>query len=107
MRYCILILLLFIPWPISAQNVNAPQVLMKDKGVLIRNIEIGGFVLGDKNQFIKLFKPYRNKYLKTSDMDEILQEIQAIYERGGYKELVSISYQVIKRRLIFTVLMSS
>ena len=64
-------------------------------------------MLGDKDQFIKLFKPYRNKYLTSADMDAILQKIQVMYERDGYQQLVSISYQVIKHRLVFTALMTS
>lgn len=103
MRYCILILLLFIPWPANAQNVTATQTVLEDKGVLIRNIEINGFVLGDKSQFIKLFKPYRNKHLTKADMDGILQQVQEIYEQGGYQSLVSIGYEIIKKRLVFTV----
>ena len=74
---------------------------------MIRNIDIDGFVLGDKSRFVKLFKPYRNKYLTTIDMDAILQKIQAIYEQDGYRLLVSITYQVSKHRLAFTVLMTS
>ena len=64
-------------------------------------------MLGDKSRFVKLFKPYRNKYLTGTDMDTILQKIQAIYEQEGYAQLVSISYQVTKHRLVFTVLMIS
>ena len=64
MRYCVLIVLLFISLPVSVQNVSASRQCCKARqGILIRNIEIEGFVLGDKDQFVKLFKPYRNKYL--------------------------------------------
>ena len=66
-----------------------------------------GFVLGDKDRFVNLFKPYRNKYLKTADMDDILQKIRIIYEREGYQQLVSITYKVVKHKLIFTALMTS
>jgi hemolysin activation/secretion protein len=123
MRYCILILLLFISLPVSAQNVPAVvlKVLIPDtrsdspdthsysqaasqvQKTLIQKIVIEGFVLGDKNQFVKLFKPYRNKHLSVADMDTILQELQEIYEQAGYQGLVSIEYHVIKRNLTFTV----
>jgi hypothetical protein len=108
MRYCILIILLFIPLPVSADNVTvAPETAIQDKGTLVRNIAIEGFVLGDKDRFVKMFKPYRNKYLTTADMDAILQKIQDIYEREGYQQLVTITYHVDKHRLLFTVLMTS
>jgi len=107
MRYGVLILLLFISLPSSAQNIPAGQVVVKDKGVLVRDIKMEGFVLGDKDQFVKIFKPYRNKYLTTADMDAILQRIQRIYEEQGYQQLVTISYQVTKHRLVFTALMTS
>ena len=107
MRYGVLILLLFISLPSSAQNIPAGQVVVKDKGVLVRDIKMEGFVLGDKDQFVKIFKPYRNKYLTGTDINAVLQKIQAIYEQEGYAQLVSISYQVTKHRLVFTVLMIS
>ena len=107
MRYCVLILLLFISLPVSAQNVTAQKVQSQDKGTLIRHVDIEGFVLGDKNQFVKLFKPYRNKYLTAAGIDEILEKIKVIYEKEGYQQLVSITYRVIKHRLVFSVLMTS
>ena len=107
MRYCVFVLLLFISWPVLAQNIPALQVISQDKGVLVRSIVIEGFVLEDKGQFVKLFKPYRNKYLTTADMDGILQKIQVIYEKEGYQQLVSITYQVTKHRLVYTASMIS
>ena len=107
MRASFLILLLFISYPVSAQNVVVPTALTAAQRTLIRNIDIDGFVLGDKSQFVKLFKPYRNKYLTGTDIDAILQKIQAIYEQEGYAQLVSIGYQVTKHRLVFTILMIS
>jgi hemolysin activation/secretion protein len=107
MRYGVLILLFFMPLCVSAQNVTAQQVSVNDKGVLIKNITMEGFVLGDKERFVKMFKPYRNKYLTKTDMDALLLQLQIIYEKEGYQELVSISYQVVKHHLIFTVLMTS
>ena len=107
MRYCLLLLLLFISLPVSAQNVPISQAAAKVQSTLISDIKMEGFVLQDKNQFVKLFKPYRNKYLTTADRDEILQKIQDIYEQEGYQQLVTITYQVIKHRLVFTVLMTS
>ncbi len=107
MRYGILILLLFMPFFASAQNLATAQAVSQAKGVLIRDIKMDGFVLGDKNQFVKLFKPYLNKHLTTADMDAILKQIQIVYEREGYDQLVSITYQVIKHRLVFTALITS
>ena len=107
MRYCILILLFFIFIPLSAHQMAVAQSVSHEKGVLIRDIRMDGFVLGDRDQFTKIFKPYRNKYLTAEDMDDILQKIQIVYEREGYKELVTITYQVTKHRLVYTALMTS
>ena len=107
MRYLLLIFLFFTPVPVFAKNAAAPHAALKDKGVLIRDIKIEGFVLGDKGQFIKMFKPYRNKYLTAADLDKILEEIQIVYEREGYQQLVLITYKVIKHRVVFTASMTS
>jgi hypothetical protein len=107
MRYGVWIALLLIgPWAL-AQDPPVGQVVSQQQGTLIHNIVMEGFVLGDKDQFIKLFKPYRNKYLSTQDMDAILQKIQDIYQLNGYQQLVSVSYRVDKHRLVFTALMIS
>ncbi len=116
MRYGALILLLFISLPALAQNVPAPalkvpkpdthsysQAAVQDKVALIRNIGIEGFVLQSKNQFVKLFKPYRNKHLSAVDIDAILQQLQEIYEQAGYQGLVSIEYHVKRNYLTFIV----
>lgn len=106
MRVAVMVLFLFISMPVLSQMVLAQEVSdTADKPVLIKAIDIEGFVLGDKERFTKLFKPFRGKYLLKQDMDGILSQVQLIYEREGYQELVSITYQVIKRRLVFTVLM--
>ena len=107
MRYFLMILLLFISLPVYAQNVPIVQSNPQEVRTLVRNIVIEGFALQDKEQFVKIFKPYRNKYLTTSDMDAILQKIKDIYERAGYQQLVSITYQVDRHRLVFTALMTS
>ena len=108
MRFIILIVLILFPINAFAQNsVVDSAATSEEKPVLIKNILMEGFVLQDKNQFVKLFKPYRNKYLKTADMDGILHKIQGIYEQEGYQQLVSISYKVEKHRLVFTALMTS
>jgi ribosomal protein S12 len=106
-NYLLIALLLVSFFPAAAGNVEALGVASQNKGVLIREITINGFVLGDKGQFKKLFKPYRSKYLTPDDMDALLEKIRVIYERDGYKELVSITYQVIKHRLVFSALMTS
>src|SRR5258708_4638104 len=103
MRYYILLLLFFIPLPASAQDTNAPQALAQGQRILIQKIEIEGFVLPDRNQFVKLFKPHRNKHLSAIDIDTILQQVGGLYEQAGYQGLVSIKYHIIKRNLIFTV----
>ena len=107
MRYGVLALLLFISFPVSVRNASASQAVSQVQGNLVRNIVIEGFVLQDKEQFIKLFKPFRNKHLTDVDMDGILSQIQVIYEREGYKQLVSITYKVVKHRLVYTVSMIS
>jgi hemolysin activation/secretion protein len=84
-----------------------PKLLLHRRAHLIKSIDMEGFVLQDKDQFVKLFKPYRNKYLTTADMDGILQQIQVIYEKEGYQQLVTITYHVDKHRLLFTALMTS
>jgi len=105
MRCGFLALFLLFSLPLLAGNLQAQQTVVDDKPVLVRSIDIQGFVLGDKGRFIKLFRPFRGKHLTTADMDGILSQVQLIYEREGYQELVSISYQVTKHRLVFTVLM--
>ena len=107
MRYIVLILFLFISLPAYAPNAGASKADSKPQGTLIRSIVLEGFVLGDKDQFVRLFKPYRNKYLTAADMDGILQKIQGIYEMDGYQQLVSITYRVDKHRLVFTSAMTS
>ena len=107
MRYSFLILLCFIFMPLTVQQAAAAQSVSQEKGVLIRDIRMDGFVLGDRDQFAKIFKPYRNKFLTTEDMDDILQKIQIVYEREGYKELVTITYKATKHRLVYTALMTS
>jgi len=108
MRASFLILLLLIPVNALAQNSSLdPTVNVTEKPVLVKSIVMEGFVLQDKNQFVKLFKPYRNKYLTAADMDEILHKIQGIYEENGYQQLVSITYSINKHRLVYTALMTS
>jgi len=107
MRYWVFILLIFMSFPVSAQNVVAPQGTAALKQTLIRSITMEGFQLQDKNQFVRLFKPHLNKYLSKSDMDALLEKIQNIYEQEGFQQLVSITYAVNKHHLIFTVSMTS
>ena len=106
MRYFVLILSFFIS-VCSIPTFGAATEAVGDKGVLIRSIEIEGFVLGDKSRFVKLFKPYRNKYLTNADTEDLLKKIQDIYEREGYQQLVSVTYRVNKHRLVFSALMTS
>jgi len=40
-------------------------------------------------------------------MDGILQQIQVMYEKEGYQQLVTITYHVDKHHLLFTALMTS
>ena len=91
----------------SAQSTASAQSVSKAQSILISSIKMEGFVLQNKNQFVELFKPYRNKYLTTADMNEILQKIQDIYAMGGYQQLVSITYHVDKHLLVFTASMTS
>ena len=107
MRYCMLLALFFISLPVSTRYVEAQQAALPMQSILIHNIVLEGFVLEDKDQFVKLFKPYRNKYLTNDDINTILQKIQVIYEKEGYQQLVSISYQVTKHHLVYTALMTS
>jgi len=102
MRNLVLLFLFFISMPAMAQNAPS-QVDTKAQSILINDIRIKGFVLGDKGQFLKLFKPYRKKHLTAADMDTILQQIQQIYEQEGYQALVSIEYHVYRKQLTFTV----
>ena len=101
MRSCFLILFFVAAIILPPQQAVAAPVA--HEGTFIHDLEIEGFLLGDKEQFIKLFKPYRNKYLLAADMDSILHQIQDIYDEGGYQSLVSIQYRVVKKSLIYTV----
>ena len=105
MKRMTLVCLFLFPISVSfaTQNVTAPQAASKLQGPLISSIKIEGFVLGDKNQFVKLFKPYRNKHLSPADIDTILQQLQEIYEQEGYQGLVSIEYRIKGKFLTFTV----
>ena len=107
MRYIMLVIFFLISLPPLTPDAFSKQMVSQHDGILIRNISMEGFVLEDKSQFVKLFKPYRNKYLTTDDIGEILQKIRIIYEKEGYQQLVTISYRLIKHRLIFTALMTS
>jgi len=102
MRYLALMIFLFISLPASAQQASSAQA-ERIAPAFISNIKIAGFVLDDKNQFIKLFKPHRNKYLSGADIDTLLQQLQEIYELAGFQGLVSIGYQIKKRTLTFDV----
>ncbi|MDE1920378.1 MAG: hypothetical protein KGJ09_03440 [Candidatus Omnitrophica bacterium] len=103
MRYCILLVLLLAASPVSAQNAAPVQTAMPVERTWIHNVLIKGFVLDNRGQFVKLFRPYRNKRLSSADMGDILQHLQEIYEEAGYQGLVSINYHVRKKYLIFTV----
>lgn len=107
MFYWTFILLLFLSFPVSAQDVTSPTAAVQTDRTLIHSITMDGFMLQDKNQFTKLFKPYINKYLSRSDMDMILQKVQDIYEQEGFQQLVSITYSVKKHHLTFMVSMTS
>ena len=105
MRWWIVLVLTLIPLAVPDFAFCANKAVHHE-GTFISAIELDGFVLGDKGRFEKLFKAYRNKYLTQTDMDELLQKVQAIYEREGYQQLVTITYQVVKKhRLVFTALM--
>jgi len=106
MRYFVLAVLLFMSFPALTQHA-AYAGADHPAGTLIRDIRLEGFVLENKDRFVRIFKPYRGKYLTVEDMDSILEKIKDIYEKEGYKELVSITYKVEKRRLVFTALMTS
>ena len=124
MRYCLLILLfcfsplVFAVTPPASQQASGQEAsreqqerefklrekVEKPLVYLIRNIVIEGFVLEEqKGQFVKLFKPYRNKYLSAADIDTILQQLQEIYEQAGYQGLISIEPHIKKKCLTFTV----
>lgn len=105
MRYVLLALVLM---SFSVVIPQGPAAAQQRAGILIREVLIQGFVPDDtRPEIMKLFKPFRNKYLAASDMDGILGKLQAIYEREGYQQLVAINYQVINHRLVFTVSMIS
>ena len=87
----------------SAQSTASAQSVSKAQSILISSIKMEGFVLQNKNQFVELFKPYRNKHLSSADIDTILQQLQEIYEQAGYQGLVSIVYRVKRKSLVFTV----
>ncbi len=107
MRYVLCSVLVLVAGLFWAQPTPAAEADAAKKGVLVRSIEMEGFILGDKGQFTKIFKMYRNKYLTPEDTDGILAKIQKIYEREGYLKLVSITYVLKKHRLIYSVAMNS
>ena len=103
MRCFFLISLFLISLPAGVGNAAASQDLVQTQAPLVRKIEIKGFVLQDKGQFVKLFKPYRNKLLSADEINAMLQELAEIYEQAGYQGLVSIRYEVKNKVLTFTV----
>ncbi|MDE2222546.1 MAG: hypothetical protein KGK03_05685 [Candidatus Omnitrophica bacterium] len=104
MRFILLSFLLFTAVPVLAQETMPAQAAAApSQRVLIRSISIQGFVLDDRAQFTRLFRPYRNKRLSTGDVDAVLQQLSKIYEEAGYHGLVGIKYHISKRNLIFTV----
>ena len=103
MRYVVLIVLLFISLPALAQNSAAPQAVSQEQKTLVQKIVMEGFVLKNKGQFVKLFKPCRNKYLTAADIDTLLQNLEEIYEQAGYQGLISIEHVIKKKVLTFTV----
>ena len=107
MHLILILLLLGSPLTALADSHLDMVTTVSKEGVLIHAIVLEGFVLGEQQRFNKIFKPYHNKHLTLSDMNDILKQIQMIYEREGYKELVSITYQVVKHRLVFTASMIS
>jgi Skp family chaperone for outer membrane proteins len=107
MFYWTFILLLLLSCGVSAQNVASSTAVVQADRILIHSITMDGFMLQDKNQFTKLFKPHINKYLSKTDMDMILQKVQDIYDQGGFQQLVSITYSVKKHHLTFMVAMTS
>jgi len=107
MRYGVMISLFLAMVPLSISNAAAANTGSQRQGVLVRSITIEGFVLQDKEQFAKLFKPFHDKYLTTQDTDSLLKQIQVIYEREGYQQLVAITYKLDKHRLVFSVSMTT
>ena len=107
MFHWIFIALLFMSFPVSAQNVAPTQASPQVERTLIRSITLEGFQLENKDQFVTLFKLYRNKHLSKADMDMILQKVREIYEQEGFGQLVFVTYSVNKRRLIFTASLTS
>jgi len=101
MRYIMMMVLLVMSMPALAQSLPVAQTV--SKGFSARNITIEGFVLGDKAQFVNLFKPYKNKYLSLSDIDTLQGQIEKIYEHAGYGGMVAIKNHFSKKSLTFTV----
>ena len=107
MRGILLIAVLLISFPVFFEKTYAGQAETIMQRSLVKSIVIKGFVLGDKDRFVKIFKPYRHKRLTVADMDAMLKQVQDIYEREGYKQLVSITYKVNKHLLVYTASMIS
>ena len=98
-----LVLLFLVSAPILSGRSFAADHDQQAQGQFVKSITIQGFVLDDKDQFVRIFKPYRNKYLTAVDIDTILQELQERYEQAGYQGLISIEYQIQRKRLTFSV----
>lgn len=103
MSFFIIFFLVFMPLQSFAQTSLVSNTMTQGIDTLVRNVQIDGFVLQDKAQFVKLFKPYRNKRLSQKEIDIIQQSLEEIYELAGYQGLVSIDHRFKKNSLIFTV----
>ena len=107
MRYFIFTLLFLAISPLLSQADAGPQAVSDEKPAMVKSIVLEGFKLEDKGQFVKLFKPYRNKFLTSFDISGLLEKIQAIYAEKGYQQLVTITWRLDRHRLIFTASMTS
>ena len=107
----LMILLLTAPtmvWSDTQELVSAAkdlsQQLAKDNNrILIRSIEIKGFVLNDRKPLDQIIKSRRNKRLSQEQIQKIIEEIKTVYLEAGYGSLVNITDTIKKNKLIIEV----
>jgi hypothetical protein len=94
-------------WLSPSPQAQAARVQQPPGTVFIKRIVVSGFVLSDKPSFLKIIKANQKKFLSQEQIQQIMDQIKALYLEAGYSELVDISYKIEKENLLITILLLS
>lgn len=67
--------------------------------VLVKKVDITGFLLHDKAAIKSIERKWRNIHLSRDDINQIVDEVMSLYIQEGYEKLVYITPQY-KRRVL-------